>query len=111
MPPGKSRGKVSSLCLMVGICSGGNGSRGEALPLELQQMQLVGERIARGSAEVLLEEVSGGLVQLLHLTGLLAAFVLKLMLEEDEKVRGYNQRYCCIVAERALGNANSERKR
>lgn len=47
-------------------------------------MQLMGERIAHGSAEVLLEGTSGGLVQLLLLTGLLAAFVLKLLLEEDE---------------------------
>ncbi|RMC15520.1 hypothetical protein DUI87_07714 [Hirundo rustica rustica] len=51
-------------------------------------MQLVGERIARGSADVLLEGASGGLVQLLLLTGLLPAFVSKLMLEEDEKVIG-----------------------
>lgn len=96
---------------MVGICSNVNGSRGEALPLEQQQLQLVGERIAHGSAEVLLEGASGGLVQLLLLAGVLPALVLKLMLEEDEKVMGCNQRYCYIIAERALGNANSERKR
>lgn len=67
MPPGKSRGKVSSLCLTVGICSGVNGSRGEALPLEQQQMQLVSEWFAHGNAEMLLEGLSGGLVQLLLL--------------------------------------------
>lgn len=81
MSPGKSRGEV--------VPNGGDlqrceWKRGAAFPPEQQQMQLVGERIAHGSAEVLLEGTSGGLVQLLLLTGLLAAFVLKLLLEEDE---------------------------
>lgn len=78
---------------MLGVCSGVDGSRGDALPLEQQQMQLVGEWIAQGSAEVLLEGLSGGLVQLLLLTGLLPTFVLG----EVEKVIGYNQRYCHIM--------------
>ena len=53
------------------------------------------------------EGASGGLVQLLLSTGLLPA--LKVHVKRRKK-KVY-QRYCCIITEGTLGNANSERQR
>lgn len=89
LPAGKSRGKVSTLCLRVGICS----SWASGL------LMAVLKCCWRSSPAPALSR------------SVLPAFVLKLILEEDEKVMGRNQRYCYIIAERTWGNANSKRKR